>query len=93
MKVKIIGLEGYNYMKDGKQKVGQLFTVCNIDHLEEDDHNGNYKFGVMADKVFVPIALNLSQYELLEYLGRNVDLVFERALGSRFERLVDIKIL
>lgn len=93
MKVKVIGLEGYNYMKDGKQKAGKLLTVCNIDHLQEDDKNGNYKFGVMADKVFIPNSLNLTQYDLIEFLGHNVDLVYERELGSRFERLVDIKIL
>lgn len=94
MKVKLLGIKGYNYTKDGVQKTGITLAVQSTELLAEDDGNGNFSFGYWVDTVFLPrlLTTKISASDLQQYLGRDIELIYEKRLGDRYERLTDIKI-
>lgn len=93
MKVKVLAVTGYNYLKNGERKEGMSLHVCTIDQLSESDGNGNFKYGNIVDSIFIPRTFKLDPNELIDFVGKEVELVYERQLGSRFDRLADIKLL
>lgn len=92
MKVKLLGIKGYNYMKDGVQKTGITLAVQSTELLAEDDGNGNFAFGYWVDTVFLPRHLysKVSASDLQQFIGREINLTYEKRLGDRYERLTDI---
>lgn len=49
MKVKLIGIRGYNYTdkKTGEQKQGAVLRVCSAVPYEDNDYNGNFEYGCL----------------------------------------------
>ena len=93
MKVLVLAATGYNYVKDGERKTGMSLHVCNPAPLNESDGNGNFKVGQICDSVFIPRTFTLDANDLVNLVGKEVELVYERQLGSKFDRLTDIKLL
>lgn len=93
MKVLVLGVEGYNYTKNGEKKQGMSLHVCSIDQISDSDGNGNFKMGQICDRVFIPRVLPYDANDLINLVGKEVELVYERQLGERFERLTGIKVL
>lgn len=93
MKVLVLAVTGYNYVKDGNRKQGMSLHVCTPDSINESDGNGNFKVGQICDSVFVPRTFPLDANDLVNLVGKEVELVYERQLGSKFDRLADIKVL
>lgn len=93
MKVLVLAVTGYNFVKDGNRKQGMSLHVCVTQDLNESDGQGNFKFGRICDSVFVPRTFPLDANDLINLVGKEVELVYERQLGSKFDRLTDIKIL
>lgn len=100
MKVKVLSINAYDYIKGGVRKVGMSFGVQSCDMLHEDDGAGNYRIGYPVDNVFLGSVEYLEcrsgiykKADLIELLGKEVELVFDKPLGARYERLVDIIVL
>lgn len=94
MKVKVLCAKGYNYTsKDGVHKQGMTLDVCSVDEVKESDGNGNFKVGLITENVFIPRTFPMDANDLINLVGKDVDLKYERKLGQRFESLVDIEVL
>ena len=94
MRVELIGIRGYNYVnKDGQRKEGTILIVKSTGALCDDDNAGNYTYGFITDNIFVPRTVSLDKDKLIEALGQQVELVYERGLGDRYERLTEVKLL
>ena len=91
MKVFVLGVTGYNYVKDGSRKQGMSLHVCTTDVMSDSDGNGNFKCGQLTDKVFIPRTVSMDANDLINLVGKEVELVYERQLGERYERLTAIK--
>ncbi len=91
MKVKVLCAKGYNYEKNGQQKQGMTIDVCSADQLNESDGKGNFTAGYPAENIFIPRSLPLEANDIINLVGKEVELVYERRLGQRFEQLVAIK--
>lgn len=92
MRVKLLGFKGYDYLKNGERKVGISLYVQTSELFAEDDQKGNFEYGYRVDSIFLPRALygKASPADLQQYLGREIDLIYEKRLGDRYERLTDI---
>lgn len=94
MKVKLIGIKGYDYLnKTGERKKGLCLVVESLDSLCNDDNKGNFVYGFITDTIFVPRTVSIDKDKLIEALGQQVELVYERGLGDRYERLTEVKLL
>lgn len=97
MKCKIQHVNCYNYpdKKTGELKSGSVLTFTTIDEINKDDGNGNISLGHPSETVYVPTSLNWAPFQLKELYQKNVDLIFERPIGSKqkFDELVDIVVL
>lgn len=94
MKVIILFAESYNYTnKDGIHKEGMGIDVCRLEPLQESDGKGNFKFGQPTEKIFIPRSSRFEPNDLINLVGKEVDLKYEREVGKRFETLVDIEVL
>lgn len=94
MRVKLEGIRGYDYEKDGKRKIGKMLEVRGTELKAEDDGHGNFCFGYLVQEIFLPNTLvsKLSASDLQQFLGREIELSYVKELGDRYERLVDIDI-
>lgn len=91
MKVKIIGIKGYNYTdKQGIAKSGMSVMAESTVMSDDDDGKGNFKRGYVVEEKFIPRSLMLTQADLEEHLGKVVDLIYTKELGDRYERLTAI---
>lgn len=91
MKVQVIGVKGYNYEKDGVRKSGKMLICTTITAEETDDGKGNFKYGHIAcEEIFVPDRLEITKEQLIEMIGRVVDIIQEKNLGDRYERMTAI---
>lgn len=92
MKVKIEGIRGYDYEKNGTRKKGIMLEVRGTELYAEDDGKGNFKYGYLVEEVFLPrsLAETTSASDLQQFIGREVDLNYAKNLGDRYERLVNI---
>ena len=94
MKVHVLCANGYNYKaKDGTQKQGMTLMVCAAEDQTDSDGNGNFTVGRPIDNIFIPRTLRFEANDLINFVGKDVDLKYERKLGQRFETLVDIEVL
>lgn len=94
MKVHVLCANGYNYKaKDGTQKQGMTLMVCAAEDQNDSDGNGNFTVGRPIDSIFIPRTSPFDANDLINFVGKDVDLKYERKLGQRFETLVDIEVL
>lgn len=93
MKVTVLCAKGYNYTKDGVQKQGMTIDVCSADAENDSDGKGNFTVGNPCDNILIPRTLPIDANDLVNMVGKDVELVYERKLGKRFDTLVDIKVL
>lgn len=93
MKVILLGVETYNYKKqDGTVAIGGYLHVCSPTESNSDDGKGNVEAGNLVEKIYISrdiISSNLSR--LITYIGKEVDIIYERKFGSRYDKLVDVK--
>lgn len=92
MKVKLLGIQGYDYMKGDVHKSGITLAVQTSECFASDDRKGNFEYGYRVDNVFLPKDLlgKISASDLQSFLGQEIFLNYERRLGDRYERLTDI---
>lgn len=94
MRVELIGIKGYNYInKEGQRKEGLILIVKSTGSLCDDDNEGNYTYGFITDNIFIPRNVSVDKEALIAALGQKIELVYERGLGDRYERLTEIKFL
>ena len=93
MKVKVLCAKGYNYEKNGVQKQGMTLDVCSATQENDSDGRGNLTCGYPAENIYIPRSLPIEANDLINLVGKEVELVYERKLGQKFEQLVDIKVL
>ncbi|MBQ8551660.1 MAG: hypothetical protein IJ428_02470 [Clostridia bacterium] len=93
MKVKVLCAKGYNYEKNGVQKQGMTLDVCSATQENDSDGRGNFTCGYPAENIYIPRSLPIEANDLINLVGKEVELVYERKLGQKFEQLVDIKVL
>lgn len=92
MKVKVLCANGYNYIaKDGSHKEGMSIIVCTIESENTSDGNGNFTVGHRSESVRIPRSFPMDANDVINLVGKDVELVYERKLGQRYEELVDIK--
>lgn len=93
MKVILLGVETYNYKKqDGTVAIGGYLHVCSPTEFNSDDGKGNVEAGNLVEKIYISrdiISSNLSR--LITYIGKEVDIIYERKFGSRYDKIVDVK--
>ena len=93
MKVILLGVETYNYTKqDGTIAKGGYLHVCSPTEVNNDDGKGNVEAGNMVEKIYISkdiISSTLSR--LITYIGKEVDIIYERKFGSRYDKIVDVK--
>ena len=94
MIAKLIGIKTYRYTKEGTLKEGTIITITDPEYVEEDNGDGNARYGYESDTVALPPKLrnNPSIIESLkENIGRNIDLIYVRNFGSKFLKLDNIE--
>ncbi len=92
MKVKVLNFKSYCYTdkKTGELKQGRTLGVMSLEVMKESDGKGNARIGNMIDNIFIPLTFPMEDIELAGYVGEDVELVYQRSLGERYERLADI---
>lgn len=94
MKVKVLNAQGYNYIaKDGSHKEGMSILVCTLEAENASDGTGNFIVGHRSESVRIPRTLPMNANDIINLVGKDVEIVYERKLGQRFEELVEIKVL
>ena len=92
MRVKVLNAEGYNYTaKDGSHKEGLSILVSTVDQVQECRSEGNFCVGYRTESVRIPRDFPLDANDLINLVGKEVELRYERKLGQRYEVLVDIE--
>ena len=94
MIVKLLGIRGYNYVKNGENKKGVYLEVQGNELFAEDDNHGNFKIGYIVSEIFLPKNLQnkFTSDILQEMLGHEIDLEYSKSLGDKYERLVNISL-
>lgn len=94
MKVRLIGLRGYNYTKDGEQKQGVLLRLTSLTPKEKNDGNGNFEYGLRCQNDFyLPKAYYDMLGELIERRGQPIEIITEKQLGDQYETVSAINFL
>lgn len=93
MKVILLGVETYNYKKqDGTIARGGYLHVCSPTEANIDDGKGNVEAGNMVEKIYISKdIISSTMSRLITYIGKEVDIIYERKFGSRYDKLVDVK--
>ena len=94
MIVKLLGIRGYNYERNGELKQGIYLEVQGTDLFTDDDNHGNFKIGYIVSEVFVPKNLysKFTSSVLQDMIGHNINIEYTKLLGDRYERLVNISL-
>ena len=95
MKAKIINYTGYNYTHKvtGEHKQGISISYYEVYSFKQDDNKGNFSYGsnLHADvKVDPSITESLSHYDIIDLIGKDVDITTARAPGSKYESIIEI---
>lgn len=95
MKVKLIGIRGYNYTdkKTGEQKQGAVLRVCSAVPYEDNDYNGNFEYGCRCDSIYLPRAYFDRIPDLMSNIGKVYHLVKEKQLGDSYETLTELELI
>lgn len=93
MKVILLGVETYNYTKqDGTIARGGYLHVCSPEEANRDDGKGNVEAGNMVEKIYISKdIISSTMSRLINYIGKEVDIIYERKFGSRYDKIVDVK--
>lgn len=91
MKGTITCVHTWNYEKDGKQKIGRSIDLQAFEEVKESDGRGNATIGFPMENIFIPQSFNMSDNELSNLIGCNVDLIYEKRIGQKYEVLVKIE--
>lgn len=94
MKAKILAYYGYNYTdkKTGEVKTGRSIDVMQSLEFKQDDNRGNFAYGYTC-KSNIRVPEKYSHYDMLEFVGKDCELTFGQAPGSKYESLVEIEII
>lgn len=95
MKAKIINYTGYNYTHKvtGELKQGISISYYELFSFKQDDNRGNFSYGgncYMNVKVDPSVTESLSHYDIIELIGKDVDITTARAPGSKYESVIEI---
>lgn len=97
MKAKFLGLEMYKYTKqDGTVAEGGYLHVCSPEAEETDDGRGNAVYGYLTDKIYIPRAIfndSFIRKACTIPCGSQVELVYTKKFGSKYDCLTDIMII
>lgn len=91
MKGTVTCVHTWNYEKDGKQKTGRSIDIQSIDPINESDGRGNATIGYPMENIYIPMSFHMSDAELGNLVGSNVEIIYEKRIGQKFETLSDIK--
>lgn len=93
MKVILLGVETYNYKKqDGMIAKGGYLHVCSPTESNSDDGKGNVTAGNLVEKIYISKdIISNTMSRLITYIGKEVDIIYERKFGSRYDKIVDVK--
>lgn len=94
MRAKIINYNGYRYPQrdTGELKEGASITVEELVDFSDDDHNHNFAYGhnVKSVRLSNTVMQNYKHFDIVSLIGKEVELVFATAPGSKYETLVEI---
>lgn len=96
MKIKIIGIRGYNYTdkKTGDQKQGAILRVVSDQPYDQNDNNGNFEYGCRCDN---NIYLPRNYWNMIPVISQNLGHVFrlvkEKQLGDKFDTVTELELL
>lgn len=95
MKAKIVAYYGYNYTdkNTGELKEGRSIDVIMTREFKQDDNKGNFSYGCNTQnniRLSSEVMGQLTHLDLVSLIGQEVELVYEKAPGSRYESLVEI---
>lgn len=93
MKGKLIHFNSYKYMKDGAEKSGRTITMQSLDPITDDDGRGNVSVGYPVEEIFIPRTVPIDDMTLQQMVGLAVEIVHEKRIGDRRERITDIVLL
>lgn len=93
MKGTVTCVHTWNYEKDGKQKIGRSIDIQSIEAVNESDGRGNAIIGYPMENVYIPTSFRMSDAELGNLVGSNVEIIYEKRIGKKFETLSDIIVL
>lgn len=95
MKVKLIGIRGYDYVdkKTGERKQGAVLRVCSAVPYEVNDYNGNFEYGCRCDNIYLPRSYYDQISDLIANMGKVYHLVKEKQLGDSYESLTELELL
>lgn len=89
---KLIRYQGYNYQKNGIQKVGRSITIQSTEAKAENDENGNFTYGLSTEDIFIR-GLRYTDDDIVEMLGKIVDIKMGREIGERYDRVQSIEVI
>lgn len=94
MKAKILAYYGYNYTdkNTGEVKSGRSIDVQQLMEFNQDDNRGNFSIGYTC-KTNIRVPAKYSHYDMLEFVGKDCELYFGQAPGSKYESLVEIELI
>lgn len=98
MKVKILGIRGYNF-KDkttGEMRQGATLRVVSALPYNDNDNNGNFEYGCRCEnKISLPRQFWNLIPELTQAIGTDhvYRLVKEKQIGDSFETLTELELL
>lgn len=95
MKAKIINYTGYRYTakNTGEMKEGKAITVMELTEFKQDDNRGNFSYGFSITeniRLTGKLLEDLNHYDIVDLVGKEVELTFARAPGQKYETLVEI---
>lgn len=91
MKGTVTCVHTWNYEKEGKQKIGRSIDLQSIDAVNESDGRGNATIGYPMENIYIPTSFHMSDSELGNLVGSNVEIIYEKRIGQKYETLSDIK--
>ena len=93
MKGKLIHFYSYKYTKDGVEKSGRTITLQSLDPITDDDGHGNVSIGYPVEEIYIPRTVPVDDMTLQQMVGLAVELVHEKRIGDKRERIKDIVLL
>ena len=90
MKGTVTCIHTWNYDKDGKHKQGRSIDLQSIEPVNDSDGRGNATIGYPNENVYIPASFPMSDSQLAEMVGENVEIIYERKIGKKFDELAEI---